>query len=277
MDIITVNVGQGSLSIIRHNFEVVIADSRIPPTEDDTVAYVKGILSTYLKNHYVRGLVLTGFDSDHADATGVGLILKKYRPDWIMYSKYYKDTKEASKVFQIIEQQQRERRLTSNPLKRVSVCLDNVDSRILTTLSPHFEFELFSPHTHDMDNSNNSSLVLRLRGKGPGGFVYLITGDTESARWKTINRLFKACIKSDVMAAPHHGSKSGANAETLLLVEPNTILISAGVDNQYGHPDNQVMHAYSKVAKHVHSTHVKKGVSLFTKPLGNGDFGTTPF
>lgn len=264
MDIITVNVGQGALAIARHNDDAVIIDSYIPPSGDQTVAYVKGILAAFLKNYYVRGLILTGFDADHSDDPGVGLVLKKYRPDWIMYPKYYKDTETANNVFRIIDQQEKERSQTDKPLKRISVRLDKIDSRILKGLSQHFDFELFSPHPEDMDNSNNSGIVLRLQGKGAGGFSYLITGDTENDRWDTINRLFGNALRSDVMAAPHHGSKTGTNVQTILLVEPNTILISAGVDNQYGHPDPHAVAVFNMVAKHVYSTNVNGGVSLIT-------------
>jgi len=273
MDIITVNVGQGSLAIVRHGGEAIIADSRIPPSGDSRVAYAKGMLATYLKGHYVRGLILTGFDRDHADATGVGLILTKYLPDWIMYPKCYKDTEEAGDVFQIVRQQKQRRAGTAHPLQNISVCLDNLQSRLLSVLAPTFEFELFSPHTEDMDNSNNSGIVVRMQGKGPGGFSYLITGDTENERWETINRFFGKTLRSDVMAGPHHGSRGAVNAETLLLVEPNTVLISAGVDNPYGHPDSQAIAAFSKVAKHVYSTNVNGGVSLHTT-IGTGDFET---
>jgi beta-lactamase superfamily II metal-dependent hydrolase len=190
-----------------------------------------------------------------------------------MYPKYYKDTEMAKNVFQIINQQEKERQSSANPLKKISVRLDKIGSRLLTGLSQYFEFELFSPHPEDMDSSNNSGIVVRLRGKGQGGFSYLITGDTENSRWVTINRLFGNALRSDVMAAPHHGSKTGANAKTLLLVEPNTILISAGIENQYGHPDSQAVAAFNKVAKHVYATSVKSGVSLMTS-LGTTDFET---
>jgi beta-lactamase superfamily II metal-dependent hydrolase len=275
MDIITVNVGQGALAIARHENDAIIIDSYIPPSGDDSVAYVKGVLSTFLKDYYVRGLILTGFDEDHSDASGVGLVLKKYRPDWVMYPKCFKDTDMAKNVFQIITQQEKERESSSNPLKRIRVRLDQVGNRTLNNLSQYFNFELFSPHPEDMDNSNNSGIVLRLQGKGEGGFSYLVTGDTESDRWDTINRLFGKSLRSDVMAAPHHGSRTGVNVKTILLVEPNTILISAGVDNQYGHPDSQAVAVFNKIAKHVYATNVKGGVSLLTFPSANAnDFET---
>lgn len=60
MNIITVNVGQGALAIVRHQKEAVIVDCRIPPSDDRTVAYVKEIMALSLKGHCVKGLILTG-------------------------------------------------------------------------------------------------------------------------------------------------------------------------------------------------------------------------
>ena len=60
-----------------------------------------------------------------------------------------------------------------------------------------------------------------------------------------------------------------------LLVSPNTVLISAGVDNQYGHPDSKAVKLYGQVAKHVFQTNIENGVSLHTKRKGD-DFLTRP-
>ena len=55
MNILTVGVGQGALSIIRHANEAIIVNSRIPPSDDSTVAIVKEILAASLKRHFVKG------------------------------------------------------------------------------------------------------------------------------------------------------------------------------------------------------------------------------
>jgi len=153
------------------------------------------------------------------------------------------------------------------------VQLGNAQARSVDDLSGQFSFELFSPHMDDVDHTNNSSIVLRMVGLGGDGFSYLITGDTENDRWSRINEIFGAYLRSDVLSAAHHGSRSGANAETILLVSPNTVLISAGVDSQYDHPHTQAISAYSRVAKHVFATNVEGGVSLFTRCKGD-DFET---
>jgi len=266
MKIITVNVGQGALAIVRHQNEAVIVDCRIPPSGDSTVAYVKAIMALALKGHNVRGLILTGFDDDHSEIVGASIVLKKYRPDWIMYPTYYKDTDEARRVFALINDEVKTRRFSANPLEKISVRVDQLANRKLAGLSDKFDFELFSPHIEDMDSSNNCSIVLKLTGRSNGGFSYLITGDTENPRWETINRLFGSALQSHVLAAPHHGSKNATHPASLLNIAPHTVLISAGVDNQYGHPHPQAVRVYSRVARHVFSTNMQGGVSLLTQP-----------
>src|SRR5438034_1375306 len=92
MEVITVNVGQGSLAIVRNESEAVIIDARMPPCGDDTVASVKGHLSKLLKGRYVRGVILTGLDADHSDVRCLAILLRKYRPDWVLLPDYSKDT-----------------------------------------------------------------------------------------------------------------------------------------------------------------------------------------
>jgi beta-lactamase superfamily II metal-dependent hydrolase len=265
MNIITANVGQGALAIVRDAGQAILVDSRIPASDDKTVAYVKELLAASLKNHYVKGLILTGFDDDHSDLVGASIILRKYRPDWVMYPTYYKDSTEAKLIFALIDEEVAARRTSCNPLRKVSVRLDQLADRNLRGLSDHFDFELFSPHIEDMDCSNNCSIVLKVTGRGPRGFSYLITGDTENARWDTICRLFGSALKSHVLAAPHHGSKNATHPASLIHIAPHTVLISAGVDSQYGHPHGGALRVYGHVAK-VFSTNMEGGVTLLTEP-----------
>jgi beta-lactamase superfamily II metal-dependent hydrolase len=266
VNIVTVNVGQGALAIVRHQNEAIIIDSRIPPIGDETVAHVTAVLAKALKDHFVKGLILTGFDNDHSDVEGATIILRKYRPDWVMYPTYFKDSTETKNVFALIDSEVEKRRGTSNPLRKESVRLDKLSSRHLSGFSDNFDFELFSPHIEDMDCSNNCSIVLKLTGRGPRGFSYLITGDAEIARWETIHKLFGSALKSQVLAAPHHGSKNATHPASLLEIAPHTVLISAGVDSQYDHPSPQAVKVYKAVAKYVFSTNMEGGVTLLTQP-----------
>jgi len=268
MNVITANVGQGALAIVRHSGEAIIVDSRIPACDDRTVAYIKELLAVSLKNHYVKGFIFTGFDNDHCDVVGASIVLRKYRPDWVMYPTYYKESREAKLVFDLINDEERLRRVSGSPLRKVSVRLDQLAQRRLRGLSDKFDFELFSPHIEDMDCSNNCSIVLKLTGRGERGFSYLITGDTENRRWTTISKLFGSALRSHVLAAPHHGSRNGTHPASLLQIAPHTVLISAGVNSQYGHPAPEALNVYKRVAKYVFSTNMNNGVSLLTQPAG---------
>jgi beta-lactamase superfamily II metal-dependent hydrolase len=276
MDVFTLYVGQGALAAVRAGDEAIIVDAHMPDGDDVTQDQIQRSLDSYLSKKKVRGLILTGLDKDHACPAGVEYILTKHEPDWVMYPKYYKDTGTASEVFDIIAKQEKRRERTPHPLARKSVRVDRADSRYLTGLAKHFSFELFSPHMEDMDSSNNSSIVLKLSGLDQTGFSYLITGDTETERWDSINRFFGNSLSSSVMPASHHGSTNGVNARTLLLVKPHTVIISAGLDNSYGHPDGAAVKAYKVVAKHVFCTNAPlEGTCLFTRRVGD-EYQTIP-
>jgi beta-lactamase superfamily II metal-dependent hydrolase len=270
MDIFTLYVGQGSLAAVRAGDEAIIVDAHMPDSEDVTQEQIERSLDSYLAKKRVRGLILTGLDKDHACPAGVESILSKYQPDWVMYPTYYKDTETASEVFRIIVKHEKRREKTAYPMKRNSVRVDKVDSRILPGLATCFTLELFSPHMDDMDSSNNSSIVIKLTGLDPSGFSYLVTGDTETARWETINRIFGKYISVQVLAAPHHGAISGMHAGMLLSVNPDTVLVSAGVDSSYGHPHGRAISAYQRIAQHVFATNAgPEGTCLFTRRVGN--------
>jgi beta-lactamase superfamily II metal-dependent hydrolase len=114
-----------------------------------------------------------------------------------------------------------------------------------------------------MTCSNNCSLVALISPKGwRSGFKYLVTGDTETQRWDRLTKIFKSNLGCDVMAAPHHGADSGFHPDLLRHASPKQILISAGVRNQFGHPDRAAHTQYGAAAE-VFSTH--RGDSFVTR------------
>ncbi len=85
---------------------------------------------------------------------------------------------------------------------------------------------------------NNSSLVFLISYHGSS---FLITGDIESrAEQELIQR---ADVECDVLKVPHHGSSSSLSKSFLEAADPTYAVISAGVDNSYGHPHYEVMEA----------------------------------
>ena len=261
MEVLTLYVGQGNLAVVRHGKQAIVVDTRwlVERVED-----LESKVERFLQRRELAGVVLTGLDDDHADPAGLDWLLENYTPGWVMYPRYYKSTENAAAVFNVIRKHERRRGQAGRPLRRIPVRLDKLESRHLDGLAEEFRLELFSPHVEDMDNSNNCSVVLKVEGIGAGGFTYLATGDTENPRWDRIVGLFGGALRSDALAAPHHGSRDAAHPGMALAVLPDTVLISAGVDNQYGHPDKKAVALYLKVAKRVFQTNARDGVSLLT-------------
>jgi beta-lactamase superfamily II metal-dependent hydrolase len=262
VDIYTLYVGQGNLAVVVGNDEAVIVDCHIPPANDEHAEFVKASLAKIVKGKNVVGMILTGFDADHADPVGLAWVLRKYQPAWIMYPQYKKLTGTARRVFRIIKDAQAQRAPSATPLQKLPVRLDLVPDRIVDGLSREWKFELFSPHPDEMTSSNNCSLVVKMIPKTDSGFTYLITGDTEAPRWEAMSRVFKGKLKASVLAAPHHGSRNAIHGPALAHISPSIVLISAGVDNQFGHPHDEAIDAYRSTWASVHSTH--KGKSLRT-------------
>lgn len=270
MEVFTLYAAQGDLVAVRVDNEALIIDAHMPDCDDITPEQIEESLDVFLAGRDVRGLVLTGLDCDHACPAGVERILTRYSPDWVMYPTYYKDSDSAAEVFRIIDRHQRRRAGTARPLTRHSVRVDKGGDCYLTGLADHFAFELFAPHVDDMDCSNNCSIVMKVTGLDANGFGYLITGDTETEAWDRINGRFGSLLSSPVMSAPHHGAATGCNATTVVFANPDTVLISAGVDNAYGHPDASAVRVYAAVARAVFSTNqVQGGINLFTRFQGD--------
>lgn len=258
MNIYTLNVGQGQFVVVTGANEAIIIDSYVPLSPDQPIINIKAALSKILEGKNLIGLIVTGFDSDHFNEVGLKIILNKYRPDWIMYPKYFKATSNASTCFNVIKGFEKQKEIT-----KISVLLKNDDARFYKDLSADFKFEIFSPHADDMNSSNNCSLVCKVIERSTRA-SYLITGDTENDRWDEIAENFGEDLASDVLDAPHHGSKNGISEEALEFISPDTVIISAGVDNQYGHPDASAVKLFKKIAVNCYSTNTNNGMSIKT-------------
>lgn len=92
-------------------------------------------------------------------------------------------------------------------------------------------------HVGDESESdlNNTSIILKVTYQNVS---FLLTGDAES---KIINELDPSDLKTTVLKLGHHGSITSTNETILEKASPQVAIISAGVNNQYGHPHQEVL------------------------------------
>jgi len=102
-------------------------------------------------------------------------------------------------------------------------------------------FEILSPEPASLNGENNNSCVLKITAKHKS---ILLTGDIEeeAETWLLENETDK--LPSEVLIAPHHGSKTSSSLGFLQQVKPSMVLIPAGYKNRFSFPHQQVLERY---------------------------------
>ncbi|MCI0468733.1 MAG: MBL fold metallo-hydrolase, partial [Nitrospirae bacterium] len=107
----------------------------------------------------------------------------------------------------------------------------------LTVLHPYEGFYTFYSEGED---DNNSSLVIKIKGRNNS---FLFTGDIEDEAMDDLMSLDEY-LKSDVLKAPHHGSRSDGIELFVDAVSNDITVISVGRGNPYGHPHEETLEAF---------------------------------
>lgn len=89
-----------------------------------------------------------------------------------------------------------------------------------------------------LPDTNDASVVMRLVY---GDTEFMLTGDAPSWVEDRLVKGYGDGLRSDVLKAGHHGSKTSTDASFLSAVDPDVVVISAGKDNSYGHPNAEVL------------------------------------
>lgn len=114
-------------------------------------------------------------------------------------------------------------------------------------------FEVLYPSLDSYRNlrvkDNNRSCVLRVSNEA--GSI-LLSGDIEMAAEAELVGLRSAELGSDVLVAPHHGSKSSSSAAFVDAVQPKHVIFTAGYLNRFKHPSPKVVARYQGAASAIY-------------------------
>jgi len=125
------------------------------------------------------------------------------------------------------------------------------------------KFEVLWPrltsYEYDSQKDNNRSCVIKITSQN--GRV-LLTGDIEQAA--ELGLLSDGQdLKSEIMVAPHHGSKTSSSQDFLRAVAPHHVLVTNGYLNRFGHPKANVLARYQALPAQVYRSDYD-GAVLFT-------------
>jgi len=175
-------------------------------------------------NRRIDLIILTHPEHDHV--AGLIEVLKRYEVENIVWTGILKDTAEYKEWVKLIEDED------SN------IKIVQAGQRIIT---PDLFFQILYPLENlkgqDVKNTNNTSIINRLVFNNTS---FLFLGDAyKSVERKLVNN--GTYLDSDILKIGHHGSKTSTSKELLESTNPQIAVISAGKDNRYGHPHEQVL------------------------------------
>ena len=169
-------------------------------------------------------IILTHPEHDHI--AGLIEVLKRYEVENIVWTGILRDTAEYKEWIRLIEDED------SN------IKIVQAGQKIIT---PNLFFQILHPLENlkgqDVKNTNNTSIINRLVFNN---ISFLFLGDA----YKSVERKLVSdgvYLDSDILKVGHHGSKTSTSKELLESVNPCMAVISAGKDNRYGHPHEQVL------------------------------------
>ncbi|WP_394217868.1 DNA internalization-related competence protein ComEC/Rec2 [Halobacillus trueperi] len=211
------DVAQGDSFVIElpHREGIIMIDAAGPPvftTNKEKTA--NEVILPFLKSrgiHRIDALFISHEDSDHSGS--VPFVLEEMEVSRIYVSPFHTEKYENG------------------------VKVEKVSEGQSVRFKGH-EFHVVHPVMgRNHGDPNDNSLVL---DSSIGGKRWLFTGDISAPIERDIVKR-NSTLKADVLKVAHHGSHTSTSEELLNGLNPRIGLISAGVDNRYGHPHEEVV------------------------------------
>ncbi|MCW8995752.1 MAG: DNA internalization-related competence protein ComEC/Rec2 [Psychromonas sp.] len=225
------DVGQGLAVLVRSQGQTLLYDSgpRYPSgfntATTEIVPYLQALGVTRLDY-----LVVSHSDTDHAG--GVDVIMADFTPRQVILGEPLQHHKK--KLFNSV---------FCNAGQKWSLGALSV-----TVLSPFILSK----------NNNNNSCVLRITDSEHS---LLLTGDIEQKQEMILLQKEAGALASDLLVAPHHGSRHSSSAAFIKAISPQWVIFTAGFMNRWHFPADEVKLRYKNQSVKM----VNSGISGFVR------------
>ena len=234
------NVGQGDAILIKTAEQTVLIDTSDLDEQEKLRAELE---KAQVKR--IDKLILTHPHADHIGGVE-GVVLKDYEVGEVYDNGMPSKSKMYLRYMKIIKQ----RNIPRHALTAGEV-LNFGGGVSFKVLSPPKEVVEKGSKSTDNHDPNNESVVGKLIF---GNFSMMFTGDAEQQAEKVMVDNFAGDLRSTLLKAGHHGSKTSSSAAFLRAVQPEGVLISCGAGNDYGHPHKQTMKKYQSLKLKIYET-----------------------
>lgn len=230
------DVGQGQSILLQSDNKNFLVDCGGSYAEDAADVAAETLLSQGISR--LDGLIVTHFDEDHTG--GIEYLLSRIRTDRLIIPDIDDDegigealTRAADGAVQYVKEDQ----VYSFGAAQITV---------------------IAPFSKESDNENSICVLFQRENCD-----ILITGD-RGYMGELMLLQKHALPKLELLIAGHHGSAYSTNEMLLSATTPETVIISVGEDNRYGHPSEKVLSRLEKYGCRVYRTD-ESGTIIFRR------------
>lgn len=215
------DVGEGDAILIQKRNQQVIIDGGPSP---QAITLELGSRMPFW-DRTIDLLILTHPHQDHS--AGLVEILQRFAVRQVLYPELHYESPTYDKWLELIEEKN-----IKHTTAQTGQQIDLGGGAVIEVLNPQIT------HLGDTGSDvDNNSVVLRLSS---GNVSFLFTADImREAEWELVQK--RADLASTVLKVAHHGSDTSTTPEFLTVVDPQVAVISAGEDNKFGHPSDEVL------------------------------------
>lgn len=189
-------------------------------------------------------IVATHPDADHIG--GLVEVLERYAIAYVVDSGNVSDTAVARAFVQLAEED------AKRVIARRGMRIELGNDAFLRILFPDRDVAGIE--------SNAASIVAQLVY---GETEVMLTGDAPKAIEEYLVTIEEDGLESDILKVGHHGSDTSTAPAFVGFANPQFSVISAGADNQYGHPHQSVLDVLKRFETEIFST-AESGTVIFT-------------
>jgi competence protein ComEC len=168
-------------------------------------------------------VIATHPDKDHIG--GLPSVLKRFDVDFVFRSGAVNDTGTYSELNNLIGEKE-----VREVIARKGTIIQLGGGAYAEILFPDRDVSAVDP--------NDASIFLRVVY---GESEFLFSGDAPQKIENYVAGIYGENIDSDVLKVGHHGSKTSSSEFFLSAISPQYGIVSASVDNSYGHPHREVL------------------------------------
>lgn len=230
------DVGQGNSALIRFpgHKRMLIDGGGFHRNDFDVGRMVIAPSLWHSKLNKIDYIVLSHPQSDHMG--GLNFIASNFNPDEFWYNGNHVENISFRTLMNTLETKNIKTLLPEDLVDGINI--SGVDIKVLHP---------FNKEAGNLSRSssqlNNNSLVIKLSYNGKS---FLFPGDIEISGEKVLLQNTELDLKSDILLAPHHGSKNSCSNEFLRAVRPVICVISSGRNNYFGFPHAELLRRLEK-------------------------------